>query len=105
MKGGIFAFFAGIGVAATIGALRSKGFAPRVAAGLTTLDLNSGDATSFQALGIDPELADRIVENRPYRNKLELIERYVIGKVDYDRIKHRISTDAGHANDPVRVAG
>ena len=104
MKGGILAFIAGLGTAITLGAINSKRLSVRAAAGLTTLDLNNAPAEAFSILGIDLESAERIVENRPYRNKLELLERFVIPQADYDLIKHRISTDPAHAEDGVRVA-
>ncbi len=104
MKGGIIAFLAGLGAAIGIGAFNAKRLATGAAAGLTTLDLNNAPAEAFSALGITAEAADRIVDNRPYRSKLELIERFVIPEADYDLIKARISIDASHANDAVKVA-
>ena len=91
MKGGIFAFIAGIAAAVSLGAINSKRLAVRAAAGLTTLDLNNAPAEAFSILGIGTESAERIVDNRPYRTKLELLERFVIPQADYDVIKHRIS--------------
>ena len=104
MKGGIFAYIAGIAAAVSLGAINSKRLAVRAAAGLTTLDLNNAPAEAFSILGLGAESAERIVDNRPYRTKLELLERFVIPQADYDVIKHRISTDPSHANDAVRVA-
>ena len=104
MKSGILAFIAGVATALGISAIRSKRLNIRAAAGLATLDLNSAPAEAFSILGISPDQAERIVDNRPYRHKLELLERYVIGQADYDIIKNRISTDESHANDGVRVA-
>ena len=104
MKGGILAFVAGLAAAVSLGALNSKRLSMRAAAGLTTLDLNNAPAEAFSALGIGQEFAERIVDNRPYRSKLELLERFVIPQADYDLIKSRISTDPSHAEDAVRVA-
>jgi hypothetical protein len=104
MKGGILAFIGGLAAAIGIGALNAKRLATRVAAGLTTLDLNNAPAEAFAALGVTSEAADRIIDNRPYRSKLELIERFVIPRADYDLIKSRISIDQSHANDAVKVA-
>ncbi len=104
MKGGILAFIAGLAAAIGLGAFNAKRLAPRAAAGLTTLDLNNAAAEAFSVLGLRQELADRIIDNRPYRSKLELLERFVIPEADYDLIKSRISIDGSHANDAVRVA-
>jgi hypothetical protein len=36
-------------------------------------DLNRGDASDLRSLGLSQALADRVIENRPYRSKLELV--------------------------------
>ena len=104
MKGGIFAFIAGVATALGISFLRSSRLSLGAAAGITTLDLNNGSAESFAILGLPSEACERIVENRPYRHKLELLERFVVPQDVYDSIKDRISIDESHANDGVRVA-
>ena len=104
MKGGVLAFVAGLAAALGLAAYKSKSLAPRLAAGLTTLDLNNAPVEAFAVLGLDQAIAYRIVENRPYRNKLELLERFVLDAGDYNRLKSRFSTDASHAGDGVRVA-
>jgi hypothetical protein len=53
-------------------------------------DINSAGAEELQRLGIDSVAAERIVENRPYRNKLELVSRMVIPEKLYGSIRHRI---------------
>jgi hypothetical protein len=101
MKRGIIAFIAGIATAAGLSAI----FRERIAGSrFMSLDLNRASAESLINLGLDSDSADRIIENRPYRNKLELLERFVVPQADYDLIKQRIRTDTAHANDPVRVA-
>lgn len=104
MKGGILAFLGGLAAAIGIGAFNAKRLATRASAGLTTLDLNNAPVEAFSALGLSSESADRILENRPYRSKLELIERFVIPRADYELIKSRISIEQSHVNDAVRVA-
>ena len=55
------------------------------------LDLNAADRDSLVRLsGLGPFLADRIIENRPYRNKLELISRRVIPDPVFRRISNRL---------------
>ena len=56
------------------------------------LDLNS--ATRFELMelkGIGDVLAARIIENRPYLTKMDLIGRRVIPDAAYEVIKHAIT--------------
>lgn len=60
-------------------------------------DINSAGPEELQKLGLDSVAAERIVENRPYRNKLELVSRMVIPENLYGTIRHHIGvrdTDA-----------
>jgi len=92
------------GLTAGISALSSYKKSKLSRASTTTLDLNTASTENLTALGLDAEAVDRIVDNRPYRRKLELLERFILAKADYDLIRQRISTDRSHANDGVRVA-
>ena len=47
-----------------------------------------------QSLGVDAELAERIVEHRPYPSKIDLLGRMVVPEEIYNSIKHRISYKA-----------
>jgi hypothetical protein len=42
-------------------------------------------------LGLTKEMADRIVSNRPYRIKGELVAKNVLPKETFDMIKDRIT--------------
>jgi hypothetical protein len=42
-------------------------------------------------LGLSKDVADRIVTNRPYRVKGELVAKNVVPKETFDMIKERIS--------------
>ena len=56
------------------------------------LDLNS--ATIFELkelIGIGEALANRIIENRPYLTKMDLVGRRVIPDGTYNQIKHSIT--------------
>jgi hypothetical protein len=103
MKIRVVALIAGL-AAAGFTALRSKNKTRISRISTTTLDLNTASTENLTALGLDAEAVDRIVDNRPYRRKLELLERFILAKPDYDLIRQRISTDRSHANDGVRVA-
>jgi Helix-hairpin-helix motif len=65
-------------------------------------DINSADAEALKKLGLDEVAAGRIVENRPYRNKLELVSRMVIPEKLYGTIRHRIGVR--DVEDGIKVA-
>jgi hypothetical protein len=67
------------------------------------LDLNTASLDDLLGIGIDRESGDHIVENRPYRNKLDLLSRMVIPEQMYNRIKHQIGI--ARATEPVKVTG
>jgi competence protein ComEA len=55
------------------------------------LDINSASADELKALkGIGEADAKKIVENRPYRTRDELVEKKVVPKATYDKIKDQI---------------
>ena len=77
--------------------------ATKAAQQLKDTDLNNAGREELLALpGISDELADRIIENRPYRNKLDLVVRLVIPEDIYEGIKHAIRVDGG--NESVKIA-
>jgi DNA uptake protein ComE-like DNA-binding protein len=55
------------------------------------LDINSASADELKALkGIGEADAKKIVENRLYKTKDELVEKKVVPKATYDKIKDQI---------------
>ncbi|HEY7519787.1 MAG TPA: helix-hairpin-helix domain-containing protein [Methylomirabilota bacterium] len=55
------------------------------------LDLNSASAEELQALpGIGEALSKKIVENRPYKRKDELVQKKVIPGPTYEKIKDHV---------------
>ena len=61
----------------------------------STININEASQQEImQALGLDAELAERIVEQRPYPSKIDLLGRMVIPEGVYNSIKHRISYKA-----------
>src|SRR4030095_12706490 len=55
------------------------------------LDINSASADELKALkGIGEADAKKIVENRPYKTKDELVEKKGVPKASYDKIKDQI---------------
>lgn len=56
------------------------------------LDLNSATLFELKGLaGIDDDFAERIMENRPYLTKLDLVARRIIPDAAYEAIKHSIT--------------
>ena len=116
MLGNLFAFFAGLGTAALFGYLVPRERVEREGdvviwrAGASSpasdfIDLNVATEEELQELaGIGPALSARIVENRPYRGKLELVSRMVIPEAVYERIKHEIDVSDEATDAPIEVA-
>jgi len=80
-----------------------KKFTYRDLASENLTDLNRGDASELLSLGLSRALADRVIENRPYRSKLELVSRLVLPEGEYAAIRDRIVV--GGSRDPIKVAG
>jgi Helix-hairpin-helix motif len=66
------------------------------------IDLNSANADQLTNLGLSAEIQERLIDNRPYRNKLELVSRMVLSQDEYAAIKDRVSV--AKANEPVKIA-
>jgi Helix-hairpin-helix motif len=66
------------------------------------IDLNSAEIDKLNALGLDAQSADRLIENRPYRNKLDLLSRMILPQETYAAIKDKIGV-AG-AREPIKIA-
>ncbi len=56
------------------------------------LDLNHCSAEELIALGLLPESAARVLENRPYRNKFELLERMIVSSHEFELVRGRVTT-------------
>lgn len=110
MKAHIFAFVAGLGIAGMAAAATSLTVRSRIrhAAArrhLRGIDLNSADATQLAHLpGMDMELAGRVIENRPYRSKLDLLSRMVVPEQIYRQIRSRVGVSEALAHAPIDVA-
>ncbi|MFZ0771233.1 MAG: helix-hairpin-helix domain-containing protein [Candidatus Sulfotelmatobacter sp.] len=61
------------------------------AAAATKLDLNTATKDQLKAVpGIDDAHAQKIIDGRPYRTKLDLVHRKIISQATYDKIKDQI---------------
>ena len=66
------------------------------------VDLNSAGIEQLQSLGLDAGSADRLMENRPYRNKLDLLSRMVLPQDIYSGIKDKVGV--ADAREPIKIA-
>jgi hypothetical protein len=66
------------------------------------IDLNAAGAQQIAELGMSAESLERLLENRPYRNKLELVSRMILSPDEYAAIKERVSV--AKASEPVKIA-
>ena len=54
------------------------------------VDINSAPLEEIEKVVLDEGLAQRIIDNRPYANKRQLVSRQLMSLEDYDEIKDRI---------------
>jgi DNA uptake protein ComE-like DNA-binding protein len=55
------------------------------------LNINTATVSELTALsGIDPSTAEKIVSERPYNRKDDLVEKNIITQTTYDKIKDQI---------------
>jgi competence protein ComEA len=60
-------------------------------AGANKLDLNTATKDQLRDLpGIDDTHAQKIIDGRPYRTKLDLVHRKIISQATYGKIKDQI---------------
>ena len=70
---------------------------------VAVVDLNQASPAEFERIGVvDPAMVDRIIEGRPYRNKLDLLARMIVPEDVYSVIRSHL--DVGGANESVKVA-
>ena len=60
------------------------------------IDVNSADAAALKSIpGIGDAYADRIIKNRPYKGKDEIVSKAGVPQATYDKIKDRIIARQG----------
>lgn len=97
-------FFAGLGAAAALAQLAAwrKRQPARPAA---VLDLNSCSREQLVAIpGMDDDLAERILDNRPYRSKFDLLNRLVVPEDVYVQLRGRVWVDPEAAHKSIQIA-
>jgi len=86
-------FVVGVGGAADLFAQAKK---PAPAAAATTekkdaLDINTASVDDLKALpGIGEAYSKKIIDGRPYKRKDELVQKRIVPKATYDKIKDQI---------------
>ena len=72
-----------------------KAMAQGVKEGLTedknALDLNSATPAQLTALGLSQKQASRIIENRPYKGRHELVSKGVLSEQEYKDIESKVT--------------
>ncbi len=66
------------------------------------IDLNSANAEQMTGLGLSTETQERLIDNRPYRSKLDLVSRMILSQDEYAAIKDKVSV--ADANERVKIA-
>ena len=66
------------------------------------IDLNDAAVDQLKELNLTQESIDRLIENRPYRSKLELVSRMVLTEPEYETIREKVAVAEGR--EPVKIA-
>jgi DNA uptake protein ComE-like DNA-binding protein len=91
----VLSFLGAVGLGIFSGAWIIASRRKRTATGKALLNINQASQQEImEALGLDAEIAERIVEQRPYPSKLDLLGRMVVPAETYNLIKNRISYKA-----------
>ena len=66
------------------------------------IDLNDATQQQLETLELAPESLARLIDNRPYRSKLELVSRMVLSEAEYEVVREKVGVAEGR--EPVKIA-
>lgn len=94
----VLGFALALPMAAQTSASSSSSKASKSAAATEKMDINAATKDQLQTLpGIGDALSDKIIANRPYKTKRELVTKKVIPQATYEKIKDQIIAHQGTA--------
>ena len=98
-------FLAGIGSAAVLAQLANWRRRGRTMQFETGLDLNACSREDLLRVpGIDGDMAERILDNRPYRSKFDLLNRLIVPESVYSELRSRVYVEPAAAHSAVQIA-
>ena|ERR1700758_3327225 len=98
-------FLAGIGAAAALAQFATWRRARPATQAQTGLDLNGCSRDELLRVpGINEDLAERILDNRPYRSKFDLLTRMIVPESVYAELRSRVYVDSTTAHRAVDIA-
>ena len=82
---------AAVGLVMPVAAQKKAPPPPAAAAATDLIDVNSATEEQLRTLpGIGAAFAQRIIKNRPYRGKNEIVSKAGVPQATYDKIKDKI---------------
>ena len=98
-------FLAGVASAAALAQFASWRRVRPVTQTQTGLDLNRCSREELlQLAGIDGDLADRILDNRPYRSKFDLLNRLIVPESVFSQLRSQVYVEPAAARQSVQIA-
>ena len=95
-------FAAGLGAAAALAQFATR---RKTQAAATGLDLNDCSREDLLRLpGMNADFAERVIENRPYRSKFDLLNRLIIPDSVYGRLRSQVRVDEAASHKTVQIA-